>query len=109
LKRRASPLPGSFEKSETMSETIHLRLPYLAAAQAQKHVTHNEALSRLDATVQLAVIDAGHNCTFGTGALSGTTGTAGKHNIAMHTDGKLYIENRTSIQQTYSVTFQNPT
>ena len=40
-----------------MSETIHLTLPYLAAAQAQKHVTHNEALKRLDAVVQLAVID----------------------------------------------------
>ena len=33
-------------------------LPYLAAAQAQKHVTHNEALRRLDAVVQLAVLDA---------------------------------------------------
>jgi hypothetical protein len=40
-----------------MTETMHLGLPYLAAAQAQKHVTHNEALSRLDAVVQLAVID----------------------------------------------------
>lgn len=41
-----------------MSETVHLGLPYLAAAQAQKHVTHNEALSRLDALVQLSLIDA---------------------------------------------------
>ena len=40
-----------------MTETTHLGLPYLAAAQAQKHVTHNEALTRLDAVVQLAVID----------------------------------------------------
>lgn len=40
-----------------MTETTHLGLPYLAAAQAQKHVTHNDALSRLDAVVQLAVID----------------------------------------------------
>jgi hypothetical protein len=39
-------------------ETIHLGLPYLAPAQAQKHVTHNEALRRLDAVVQLAVLDA---------------------------------------------------
>jgi hypothetical protein len=38
-------------------ETNHLKLPYLAAAQAQKHVTHNEALRRLDAIVQLAVLD----------------------------------------------------
>ncbi len=40
-----------------MSETTHLMLPYLAAAQAQKHVTHNEALRLLDAMVQLAVLD----------------------------------------------------
>ena len=32
-------------------------LPFLEAAQAQKHVTHNEALRGLDAVVQLAVID----------------------------------------------------
>ena len=38
-----------------MSETPHLLLPLLAAAQAQKHVTHNEALSALDALVHLAV------------------------------------------------------
>jgi hypothetical protein len=40
-------------------ESTHLKLPYLAAAQAQKHVTHNEALRRLDAVVQLAVLDSG--------------------------------------------------
>ncbi len=39
-------------------ETHHLKLPYIAAAQAQKHVTHNEALRMLDALVQLAVKDA---------------------------------------------------
>ena len=38
-------------------DTTHLQLPYLAAAQAQKHVTHNEALRLLDAMVQLAVLD----------------------------------------------------
>jgi hypothetical protein len=37
--------------------TIHLGLPSLMAAQAQKHVTHNEALRILDAVVQLAVLD----------------------------------------------------
>ncbi|GAB4068636.1 DUF2793 domain-containing protein [Ancylobacter sonchi] len=41
-----------------MSETTpSLALPLLAAAQAQKHVTHNEALLLLDAAVQLAVLD----------------------------------------------------
>lgn len=37
--------------------TAHLALPYIEAAQAQKEVTHNEALNRLDALVQLAVLD----------------------------------------------------
>ena len=32
-----------------------LSLPFLAPAQAQKHVTHNEALERLDIVVQLSV------------------------------------------------------
>ena len=38
-----------------MSDSPHLKLPYLAAAQAQKHVTVNEALTRLDALVSLSV------------------------------------------------------
>ena len=37
--------------------TPNLGLPFLMAAQAQKHVTHNEALRALDALVHLAVID----------------------------------------------------
>ena len=41
-----------------MSDTsTHLGLPYLLASQAQKHVTHNEALRLLDAMVQLSVLD----------------------------------------------------
>lgn len=40
-----------------MDETPNLKLPYLIAAQAQKHVTHNEALRALDALVQLSVLD----------------------------------------------------
>tara|TARA_R110000868_G_scaffold244926_4_gene501413 strand:+ start:8664 stop:9374 length:711 start_codon:yes stop_codon:yes gene_type:complete len=39
-----------------MSESIHLGLPFLEAAQAQKHVSVNEALRRLDAAVQLSVV-----------------------------------------------------
>lgn len=35
-----------------------LSLPYLQASQAQKHVTHNEALRILDSVVQLSVIAA---------------------------------------------------
>ncbi|WP_428542845.1 DUF2793 domain-containing protein [Profundibacter sp.] len=40
-----------------MTNTPNLALPYLAAAQAQKHVTVNEALSQLDGLVQLSVLD----------------------------------------------------
>ena len=40
-----------------MTSTPNLVLPYIAAAQAQKHVTHNEAIRALDAIVQLAVLD----------------------------------------------------
>ncbi len=42
-----------------MTNTPNLSLPYLAAAQAQKHVTVNEALDALDGLVQLSVISAG--------------------------------------------------
>ena len=42
-----------------MSDTSpNLLLPYLAAGQAQKHVTVNETIQRLDALVQLAVVSA---------------------------------------------------
>ncbi|WP_336487289.1 DUF2793 domain-containing protein [Methylobacterium nigriterrae] len=37
--------------------TRNLALPLIAAGQAQKHVTHNEALALLDALVQLACLD----------------------------------------------------
>ncbi|MDO5642265.1 MAG: DUF2793 domain-containing protein [Paracoccus sp. (in: a-proteobacteria)] len=41
-----------------MSEnTVHLALPYIMAAQAQKHVIYNEALRLLDGIVQLSVLD----------------------------------------------------
>lgn len=40
-----------------MDETSNLKLPYILAAQSQKHVTHNEALRALDVIVQLAVLD----------------------------------------------------
>jgi hypothetical protein len=40
-----------------MDTTPNLSLPFIAAAQAQKHVTHNEALRALDAIVQLMVLD----------------------------------------------------
>lgn len=40
-----------------MENTANLALPYIMPAQAQKHVTHNEALGMLDALVQLSAHD----------------------------------------------------
>jgi hypothetical protein len=42
-------------------DTPRMGLPLIAAAQAQKHVTHNEALRKLDAVVQIGVISVGLN------------------------------------------------
>ena len=44
--------------ARTIDQTPNLQLPYLAAAQAQKRVTHNEAIRALDALVQIGVLDA---------------------------------------------------
>ena len=41
-----------------MSNTSNLQLPYLAVGQAQKHVTLNQSLRRLDAIIQLSVVSA---------------------------------------------------
>ena len=40
-----------------MPDTPNLALPLIAAAQAQNHVTHNEALFAIDALLQCAVKD----------------------------------------------------
>jgi hypothetical protein len=40
-----------------MTNSTNLALPYIAAAQAQKHITHNEAVRALDVIVQLSVLD----------------------------------------------------
>lgn len=40
-----------------MTDTSNLGLPFIEASQAQKHVTHNEALRILDAAIQVAVRD----------------------------------------------------
>jgi len=37
--------------------SANLSLPYIQPSQAQKHVTHNEAIRRLDAVVQIGVLD----------------------------------------------------
>ena len=41
--------------------TDNLSMPYILPAQAQKHVTHNEALQILDAVVQLSLEEFGLN------------------------------------------------
>jgi hypothetical protein len=40
-----------------VEQSPNLTLPYILPSQAQKHVTHNEALRMLDALVQLSVVD----------------------------------------------------
>ncbi|MCT4654466.1 MAG: DUF2793 domain-containing protein [Cohaesibacter sp.] len=42
-----------------MSKTARLHLPMIAQSQAQKHITHNEALFVLDMVAQASVLDAG--------------------------------------------------
>lgn len=79
-----------------MTNTPNLILPYLDAAQAQKHVTHNAALTALDAQVQLSVLDRTLTAPPGSPVdgerhlvASGATGAwAGKdYNIAAYQDG----------------------
>ena len=41
-----------------MTDTPNLALPLIAAAQAQKHVTLNQSLRRLDAIIQLSIASA---------------------------------------------------
>lgn len=76
-----------------MSDTPLLGLPLLAAAQAQKHITHNEALLLLDAAIQLSVITRGGvsppatpadgaRYLVGTGATGGWAGADGRIAVA---------------------------
>lgn len=76
--------------------TTHLLLPYILAAQAQKHVSHNEALRLLDGLVQLSVLDRNQTVPPASPAdgdryvvASGATGDwAGWDlNVALWTDG----------------------
>jgi hypothetical protein len=76
-------------------ETINLALPYILSAQAQKHVTHNEALRRLDGLVQLVVqwegdtppaIPVEGQC-FAVGSSPGGAWTSKAHRLALYEDG----------------------
>jgi hypothetical protein len=48
----------AFKEIAMSDQSARLGLPFLAAAQAQKHVTVNESLLRLDALVQLSALSA---------------------------------------------------
>ncbi|SUZ32941.1 hypothetical protein ROE7235_02707 [Roseibaca ekhonensis] len=76
--------------------TTNLMLPYILAAQAQKHVTHNEAIRILDGLVQLSVLDRDLTAPPGSPAdgdryivASGATGdwSGWDLNVALWTDG----------------------
>ncbi len=79
-----------------MTNTPYLGLPFIEGGQAQKHVTHNEALRILDALVQIGVLDAdrtappsapeeGDRHIVAPGATGAWAGQAGA--IALHQDG----------------------
>ncbi len=67
---------------------MHLLLPYIQGGQAQKHVTHNEALRTLDTVVQLSVmaradqpgpvVEEGNRYIIGTNPLGDWAGHAGE-------------------------------
>ncbi|WP_196259208.1 DUF2793 domain-containing protein [Pelagibacterium limicola] len=72
-----------------MTSTARLALPLIAAEQAQKHITHNEALLVLDAAVQLRVTardateppaapEPGQTFAIGSGAAGAWTGREGQ-------------------------------
>ena len=63
--------------------TTHLLLPYILAAQAQKHITHNEALRILDGLVQLSVLD--RDLTAPPGSLAGSLCFGGSALPCIHT------------------------
>ena len=80
-----------------MQTTSNLSLPFIMPAQAQKHVTHNDALLMLDALVQLSVAsrqlsappedpEAGERHIVAGGASAGWTGVPEGH-VAAFQDG----------------------
>lgn len=82
--------------------SANLSLPYLMPSQAQKHVTHNEALALLDAVVQLAVVsrdltvppaspDTGARYIAGDGATGAWAGRDGFLAVAQEGGGWLFV------------------
>jgi len=79
-----------------MQQTPFLGLPLLAAAQAQKHVTHNEALMAADAVIQLHLealnaasppAEAEEGARFGLAAVAGGVWSGHGGEIAVRRDG----------------------
>ncbi len=76
-------------------ETPNLQLPYISPDQAQKHVTHNEALQRLDGLSQITILDitatppAAPAAGDGYGIATGATGLWSGHEgeLALYQDG----------------------
>ena len=79
-----------------MTNTTHLGLPFIDAAQSQKHVTHNDALNILDIELHLSVAARnvlvppaaaleGMRCLVGTGAIGAFAGNDGM--LAAYQDG----------------------
>ncbi len=78
-----------------MTNTYNFALPLVQAAQAQKHVTVNEALARMDAIAQMRLIDIGvpsppaaiDGAAYGVG-ISATGDWAGQDgNVAIYSNG----------------------
>lgn len=75
-----------------MSSSANLALPYLAASQAQKHVTVNEAFERLDAMTQLSLLSVSTNAPPSSPADGDVYGLpAGSVNEWAGEDGKLAL------------------
>ena len=55
--RAGLPWADEWIEGTAMEQSANLQLPYIMPSQAQKHVTHNEAIRSLDALVHLAVLD----------------------------------------------------
>ena len=89
--------------------TTHLLLPYTLAAQARKHVTHNEALRILDGLAQLSVLDRNltappgsptdrERCIVGSGAIGATLPDKINASAKASIRGRLVLNGTTEIR-----------
>jgi len=83
-------------RSFTPSETAGMMLLGISAAYFAL-VTYNTA------TPACVILTGGASTEVTTGALAGTTGSDEKFTISCHTDGKIYLENRTGATRTPTV------